>query len=144
MRARPLLIPFLLVCGLLALPPAAARADLRVMHTAHYRVHTDLEYALAEDLGKRLDAMYDEYARRLSNFDTPHSGSKFDVYLFAKRKDYLKFVGPRLANTWGVTVNEINVVASFLEEQGRDNLRSTLKHEAFHQFAHLVINKELS
>lgn len=154
MRSRPLvflalLLPLLLAPALApraagaAAPPSTVAGGLRVMHTARYRVHTDLEYALAEDLGRRMDAMYDEYARRLSNFDAPRSGSKFDVYLFARRKDYLKFVGPGMANTFGVTVPDLNIVASFLEEQGRDNLRATLKHEAFHQFAHSVIHKNL-
>jgi hypothetical protein len=36
-----------------------------------------------------------------------------------------------------------NTLAVFLESQGRDSLRRTLQHEAFHQFAHAAISDEL-
>jgi hypothetical protein len=36
-----------------------------------------------------------------------------------------------------------NLLASFLEGQGRDALRRTLQHEAFHQFAHTVISPNM-
>ena len=41
-----------------------------------------------------------------------------------------------VSNAGGVTIPDMNVVAAYLEEQGRDALRQTLQHEAFHQFAH--------
>jgi hypothetical protein len=124
-------------------PQHVTSTDLRVVHTAHYRIHTDLDRNLADDLAKRMDAMYDEYARRLSVFDTSHQGQKFDVYLFAKRKNYLDFTGNQMSNAAGVTIPDINVVAADLESQGRDSLRQTLQHEAFHQFATSVIRDDL-
>src|SRR5687767_331790 len=45
-----------------------AVGTLRVLNSKHYRIHTDLEPAFAEELALRLDAMYEEYARRLSEF----------------------------------------------------------------------------
>src|SRR5207247_116065 len=70
-------------------------------------------------------------------------GKKFNVYLFARRADYLKFTGGRSNNTAGITIPELNCVAAYLETQGRDNIRHTLQHEAFHQFACSVIHKDL-
>src|SRR5688500_16196698 len=107
----------LLILGLCVAPACAG--ERRILSTRHYRIHTDLEKALAEDLAKRMDAMYDEYARRLSNFKAPPESKKFDVYLFAKRADYLKLTGGKSNNTAGITIPALNVVAAFLEGQGR-------------------------
>src|SRR5438105_4589912 len=134
----------ILALALVLLLARDAQADLRVLDTNHYRIHTDLDRGLAEDLARRMDAMYEEYSRRLANFDAPnHTGSKFDIYLFQKREDYLKFTAGRSNNTAGITMPELNTVAAYLETQGRDNLRHTLQHEAFHQFACKVIHRDL-
>ena len=103
----PLRIPALFILVLaVAISPARAANELRVLETNHYRIHTDLDRSLAEDLAKRMDAMYEEYARRLANFDVDRSGKKFDVYLFNRRDDYLKFTGGRANNTAGITMPE--------------------------------------
>ena len=140
MRSFASAILVVLILGLFA--PASRAGELRILGTNHYRLHTDLDRSLAEDLGRRMDAMWEEYARRLANFDAP-SGTKFDVYLFSKRKDYLKFTGGQTNNSAGVTMRDRNIVAAFLEGEGRDELRRTLQHEAFHQFACTVIHKDL-
>src|SRR5689334_18704959 len=91
-----------LVLGLcLALAPVA-RGELRDIDTRHYRLHTDLDDALALNLGQLLDNMYDEYAQRLAVLG---SGSpmipRLEVYLFKTQKEYLKFSHGRLKNTGG-------------------------------------------
>ncbi len=138
MRLSPIAV-FALLLALIA-PPALA-GELR--DTRHYRIHTDLDRALAEDLAKRMDAMYDEYARRLSNFAIPDPDKKFDVYLFAQQNDFNKLTKGRSNNSSGITIPELNIVAAYLDGQGRDELRCTLQHEAFHQFAHSVIAPQI-
>lgn len=123
--------------------PHVPSTPLRILHSTHYRIHTDLDRNLTEDLSRRMDAMYEEYSRRLASFDANHSGDKFDVFLFAKRKNYLDFTGNKMSNAGGVTIPDINCVAADLESQGRDALRATLQHEAFHQFAASVISQDL-
>ncbi|MGH7213958.1 MAG: DUF1570 domain-containing protein [Tepidisphaeraceae bacterium] len=126
-----------LLCG------STAFADLRTLNSRHYRIHTDLDRDLAEDLSRRLDAMHDEYARRLVDFSGEAVHPRYEVYLFRKREDYLKLIDNRLPNTGGVFIAGRNVLAAFLERQGRDAMRRTLQHEAFHQFAHLTISPDL-
>jgi hypothetical protein len=123
---------------------ARAEANLRLLETRHYRIHTDLDEKFAEELGRRMDAMYDDYRRRLQDF-TPadDSTAKFEVYLFKQRKDYLRFTKNKVPNTGGVFMPARNTLAAFLEGQGRDALRRTLQHEAFHQFAHSLIHPDL-
>ena len=47
-----------------------------------------------------------------------------------------------MKNTGGVFMSGRNLLASFLGDLGRDSLRRTLQHEAFHQFAHTVISPD--
>ena len=124
--------------------PAAGPPNMRVMQTRHYRIHTDLDFELANDLAQRLDAMYDAYAWRLRLFNQDgRPMPRFEVYLYNDPKDYLALTGQRMKHTGGVFMSGRNLLASFLKTQGRDALRRTLQHEAFHQFAHSVISPEM-
>lgn len=142
MERRSVLFFLLCACAIAASARAADAAELRVMDTRYYRVHTDLERPLAEELGRRMDAMYDDYSRRLADFN-PSAEQKFEVYLFKRRDDYLKFTKNKVPNTGGVFMPARNTLAAFLEGQGRDALRRTLQHEAFHQFAFSAIHPDL-
>ena len=129
-------------------PPADAENlplpdGIRVFQTRHYRIHTDLDEELADDLGRRMDAMYEEYVRRFATFVAQSEIPALEVYLFRRQKDYHRFTGSRLWNTGGVYMAGRNLLAAFLEGQGRDALRRTLQHEAFHQFAHNAISPNL-
>jgi hypothetical protein len=121
-----------------------ARAqDLRVFETAHYRIHTDLDDDLADDLGRRMDAMYDEYAHRLADFPRPDDSTPLEVYLVHSQEKYLHLAGLALGGTGGSFNASRHLLAAFLDGQGRDALRRTLQHEAFHQFASSAIGKNL-
>jgi hypothetical protein len=138
------LVALLLICCAPAALRAQAQPVLRVMETPRYRIHTDLDRRFAEELGRRMDAMYDDYSRRLQDF-TPaaDTAGKFEVYLFKQRRHYLEFTKNKVPNTGGVFMPARNTLAAFLEGQGRDALRRTLQHEAFHQFAHSLIHPDL-
>lgn len=128
--------------ALLLLVAQAAIAGMPVYETRYYRVHTDVERDLARDLCARLDAMADEYGRRLSNFGAK-ADQRFEVHIFRRQQDYLDFTQNRFPNTGGVFMSSRNTLAAFLEGQGRDGLRRTLQHEAFHQFAHTRIGGDI-
>ena len=128
-----------LVC--LAFAPEA-RGQMRVLNTSHYRIHTDLNDGLANDLATLLDNMYGEYAKRLAIFERG-AIPRLEVYLFRTERDYMEFSKGRLRNSGGVFVPDQNLLAAFLELQGRDTLRRTLQHEAFHQFAFNAISPDL-
>lgn len=130
-----------LVIALLA--PALRAADVRQFNTRHYLVHTDLDATLCADLSERLDAMYDEYDQRLSIFRTRGQIPRLEVYLFRTQQEYLNFTQGKMQNSGGVFLPSQNLLAAFLGDQGRDQLRRTLQHEAFHQFAYNAISIEL-
>lgn len=135
---------WLVLCFLLLLSNIAGAApSLRSLRTTYYNIHTDLEPSLAADMGKRMDAMYLEYSRRLANFVLNKELPLQDVYIFRRQEDYLQFTDRSLGNTGGVYITGRNILAAFLEGQGRDGLRRTLQHEAFHQFAHNCISPNM-
>lgn len=119
-----------------------AQAQVPTYQTQHYNLHTDVGVELADDLGLQLDAMHEEYSRRLGAFGNASVGRR-DVWVFTRKIDYVKFIDDRLPNTGGVFIPSKNCLAAYLEGQGRDALRRTLRHEAFHQFAYEVIGPDL-
>lgn len=124
---------------LLLICTTGSAAELRTLRSVHYLVHTDLERSLAEDLANRLDAMHNEYAQRLVGFGAVDASEKFEVYLFARRDDYMRLTGNRFPNTGGIFMPRRNLLAAYLEDQGCDGLRRSIQHEAFHQFAFAAI-----
>ena len=141
--AKLVALAAILLLGLsLTAGPARARV-VRVIETEHYRVHSDLDDELTADLTRRLEMLFAEYSRRLADFTIPQDAPRFEVYLFERRLDYMKLTGDRFPNTGGVFMSGRSLLAGFLEGQGRDGLRRTLQHEAFHQFAYQAISPKL-
>jgi hypothetical protein len=127
---------------LLAAASAADAAELRVVRSRHYTLHSDLEIPLLVDVGRRMDAMYEEYSRRLSDFELRDDKRPLDAFLFTYKEDYAVFTGGRHQNTGGVFLPGKNQLAAFLGGQ-RDTLRRTLQHEAFHQFAYKALGQNM-
>jgi hypothetical protein len=122
---------------------AFAQDQLRRFETRHYILHTDVDADFASDLQRRLDLMYEEYARRLADFVPANQSKKFEVYVFSSRADYDRLTNNNAPNSAGVFIRGKNILAAFLEHQTRDNVRKTLQHEAFHQFADTAIGENL-
>ena len=120
-----------------------AHAQSRIIQTPHYVIHTDLDDSFSQDLARRIEGMYDEYAQRLAAFSGTSKYPRMEVYLFRRQSDYLSFIGGKMQNTGGMFLPGRNLLAAFLEGQGRQQLRRTLQHEAFHQFAYNAISPDL-
>jgi hypothetical protein len=134
-------LPAALVIVIAAWPVGAGQ--LRDSSTRHYSIHSNLDPDLTADLGQRLDAMYEEYDHRLALFRTSASLPRLEVFLFSTQREYLSFTGNRMQNSGGLFLPGKNLLAAFLGDQGRDQLRRTLQHEAFHQFAYNAIAPDL-
>ncbi|HEX8323709.1 MAG TPA: DUF1570 domain-containing protein [Tepidisphaeraceae bacterium] len=117
-------------------------AQNKPFQSKHYLIYSDLGEDATKDYARRLDGMYEEYARRLADFSIP-DGQKFQVYLFKKQSDYRRFTGGRLPNSAGIFIPSLHALAGFEESQGRTALRQTLQHEAFHQFAWQAVSQNL-
>jgi hypothetical protein len=122
---------------------SSAQAQLGNISTPHYLIHTDLDDALSRELSERMEAMFGQYSQRLAAFNRSPSVPRMEVYLFKNQRDYVALIGGRLKNSGGLFLPSHNLLAAFLEGQGRQQLRRTLQHEAFHQFAYNVISTDL-
>lgn len=138
------------IARLLALATTLAAATLshaqtpamKLWTSKHYEIHSDLDPDLTRDLGTRLEKMYGEYSRRLANFNAPPD-QKFAVHLFKRRADYMAFTNNRMPSSAGMFIPARKMLAAFEEGHGRDGLRRTLQHEAFHQFAWDVMSPNI-
>ncbi|HEY8748580.1 MAG TPA: DUF1570 domain-containing protein [Tepidisphaeraceae bacterium] len=122
---------------------APARAQTHLLPTPHYLIHTDLDDSIAKDMAQRIEGMYSEYSQRLAAFSGVSNYPRMEVYLFRQQQDYVKFTGGKIRNTGGIFLPGRNLLAAFLEGQGRQQLRRTLQHEAFHQFAYNAISPDI-
>jgi hypothetical protein len=138
---------FLLPLLIAADRPNPAKIDdpaLRLVHTRHYDIHTDIDDSLIADLSARMDVMYDQYATTFSDFKPPTNAPALPVYLFATHEKYMAFTDYSGVNTGGLFVaGRRPYLTAYEQGQGRDALRRTLQHEAFHQFAHSTISQRL-
>ena len=125
----------------------AAVVPLRTVDTPHYLIHTDVPAAdapLVDDLAKRMEAMYDEYDRQLADFHPAAGAARFQVYLFAHRDRFAAFTRVAGPNSGGAFVNGPHpFLATSVDGQDRDELRQTLQHEGFHQFAYFAVSRRL-
>ena len=125
--------------------PVKESPDFHVVQATHYFVHTGIgDDPLVADLARRLDVMYDQYCLALSDFKPPADAPPFPVYLFDLEKNDLAFTDYAGKNTSGLFVGgPRSFLTSFLDANGRDQLRRTLQHEAFHQFAYFNVSRRL-
>ncbi len=122
-----------------------AAVDLRVVNTAHYAIHTDEpDGALVDGLGRQMDAVYGAYADQLAGFRPPADAPPLAVYLFAKRDRFAAFARVAGPNSGGIFVpGPRPFLASYVDGQDHDELRQTLRHEGFHQFAYFNVSRRL-
>jgi hypothetical protein len=119
-------------------------SSLRLVRTKHYDIHTDIDEALVSDLSKRMDSMYDQYVKTFRDFKPTGDAPPLPVYLFTNQKKYLAFTDYSGINTGGLFVaGRHPYLTAYDQGQGRDALRRTLQHEAFHQFAYAWISRQL-
>jgi hypothetical protein len=124
--------------------PAEKTAPLRLVKTKHYEIHTDMDEALVTDLASRMDSMYEQYVKTFSDFKPRADAPSLPVYLFATQKRYMAFTNYAGTNTGGLFVGGHHpYLTAYDQGQGRDALRRTLQHEAFHQFAYANISRQL-
>jgi len=116
--------------------------------TAHYMITTDVEKGLAKDIGKHMDAVYEEYASRMSGFRAKTSKMIMPLYVWNKYETYLEFLrgyGFNAANSGGVYFRSQkgDGLSTWVEGQSRLKMYYVLQHEGFHQFAAAKIHENL-
>ncbi|MCP3904289.1 MAG: DUF1570 domain-containing protein [Planctomycetes bacterium] len=149
MKFRGILVALLAAVAALAAPAAAQvgrRAEkpwwqrTTTRTSEHYFIRTDLPRAEARAYGRHLDFMYREFSWRLASLP-PRGPEQLDVYIFARRSEYLR----TLAGRWGIDgkgsggmffVNQQGSgLAFWTEDLAASRVHHVIQHEGFHQFA---------
>lgn len=134
---------------MLARPASSFAGDsdlpqLRLIKSRHYEIHTDLQPEFADDLARRMDAIFEEYGKRLNDFQPPAPAPALAVYLFSKHDDYTRLT--HTEHSGGIFIANGprgSFLAGHLEDEGRDGLRRILQHEGCHQFTYSAIGSNI-
>ena len=125
----------------------ARRADLAILESRAYRIHTNLSAEEAREFGRHMDLIYQEYDDR---FAVLHGNDrdKQNLYLLRTRADYIRVMGEfgiDATSTGGVFFwgSRGSGLATWVEGLSREQVFNTLQHEGFHQFAHSKMGTEL-
>lgn len=121
---------------------------MQVIRSNHYLIHTDLTEDETRAYARHLDIVYRAYVKRLSSL-RQRAPQSLNVYLFAKRDDYLR----TLESQFGIDgtgsggmffVNPRgNGLAIWTEGLPRRRVEHVIQHEGFHQVAFALFGGEL-
>lgn len=112
-----------------------------------YQVTSDLPRKSAQEFASYMDAMGEQYERVLPGFAV-RNAQPVHLYLYDGQAEYLEALrkkGFNAANTGGVFFysQDGTGLAVYEQNQERERIESTLRHEGFHQFAFLRIGPGL-
>lgn len=121
---------------------------MKVARSNHYIIHSDLSEDETRDYARHLDIVYQAYVKRLGSL-RQRAPQSLNVYLFAKRDDYLR----TLESQFGIDgtgsggmffVNQRgNGLAIWTEGLPRQRVEHVIQHEGFHQVAFALFGGEL-
>jgi hypothetical protein len=137
-----------LVLAMLSSPAWAGIQNAYKFKSKRYEITTDVDRELAQDIAQHMDAVYDEYARRMSGFRPRTNDKYFPLYVWENYETYLEFVagyGFRADNSGGVFFfsPKGSGLSTWVEGQSRLKMYYVLQHEGFHQFAYMRIDDDL-
>lgn len=119
-----------------------------VGRSRHYVIHSDLPADEVREYARHLDIVYQAYLKRLGSL-RQRGPQSLNVYLFAKRQDYLDTLqsafGVNGAGSGGMFfVNSRgNGLAIWTEGLPRRRVEHVMQHEGFHQVAHALFGGDL-
>lgn len=142
-----------LLLALLAAPATAAAQqaggalDLNTWNSRHYEIHSNLPRDEVIDYAQHMDLIYAEFARRFAGFRDRRRASH-PLYLVRTREDYVRLLagfGIDGSYSGGMFFRRgrESGLATWVERPDRSQAFATLRHEAFHQFAHNYLGRTL-
>ncbi|MEX2212665.1 MAG: DUF1570 domain-containing protein [Phycisphaeraceae bacterium] len=115
--------------------------------STHYDIHTNVAMDKAREIGRHMDAVFEEYTKRFHAFGkgaTP----RMPLYLLKTQQEYLDFMrgkGVDATGTGGIFFirPDAKGLATWLDNRPSWITLETLQHEGFHQFAYACIGTKL-
>ena len=114
----------------------------------HYHIKTDLPADQANVIARHLNAMHDEYSKRLASLPQ-RSPTPMNVMIFANRNEYVQTLRTRYgvdgSGTGGIFfVNPSgSALALWTESLPQRRIINVVQHEGFHQFAYSRFGSDL-
>ncbi|QNN22303.1 DUF1570 domain-containing protein [Planctomycetales bacterium ZRK34] len=135
-----------MMLSLVMTAPAPAQ-NMRQFNSRYYRIATDVDKQLADEIAAHMDLVYGEYVRRFAAFRS-RNARQHPLYVFTRQEDYLAMLAQHEINGEGTggmffISRSGSGLATFLEGQSLDRMFHTLRHEGFHQFADQRIGRRL-
>ena len=122
-----------LLLGVLFHLVALADVETFTVETEHYDVKTDISARFAEVIGKHMEAIFQEYSRRLERFGADIK-NRFEVVVYADQESYDEDVPSALKGSVGAFVSKKHLLVSYRGNRTYESVLRTLYHEGFHQF----------
>lgn len=137
----------LVLCLLPALATPVQAVTLTEFNSKHYVIRTNASAEKAQEIGRHMDGVFDEYARRFRTFGKRES-ERMPLYLFKTQNDYLAFMkksGIDANATGGIFFirPDIRGLATWIDDRPQWITLETIQHEGFHQFAYSHIGTRL-
>ena len=111
-------------------PAGGANPPSLTIESDHYRLLTDIDEDMAREILRRMEGIWEEYNRRLSEFRP--NRDRADIRVYRHQADYQRYVGKDLAWSNGIYLGHKRALATFAEGKGFSELMNNLKHEGFH------------
>jgi len=109
------------------------------IRTPHYNVTTELGGDFARVVADHLEHIFQEYSRRLPQFNTQTS-ERFNVHVYATKNGYERAMPATLTGSTGAFVAHLRLMATYKGDRPREEVLRTLYHEGFHQFMYNCIS----
>ncbi|MFA9479663.1 DUF1570 domain-containing protein [Phycisphaerales bacterium AB-hyl4] len=127
--------------------PAVAQPSLDTWDSRYYTIHTNLPREDVIEYAQHMDLIYAEFERRFAHMRDRRRVDQ-PLYLLATQRDYLAFLatmGIDGTNSGGMFFHRgaRGGLASYVDRPDRAQAFATLRHEAFHQFAHNYLGATL-
>ncbi|MEX1017243.1 MAG: DUF1570 domain-containing protein [Phycisphaeraceae bacterium] len=143
-------LPLLLMLALLvasAAAPAAAQPSLNTWESRFYEIHTNLPREEVIEYARHMDLVYAEFERRFAHLRDRRRVDQ-PLYLLATQQDYMHLLGSVGIDGTGsggmfFIRGTTGGLATFVDRPDRAQALATLRHEAFHQFAHNFLGPNL-
>ncbi|MFG0307067.1 MAG: DUF1570 domain-containing protein [Phycisphaerales bacterium JB040] len=135
-----------LVVGLAA-AGAFGSDELRRHRSSQYTILHSVDDETVREIGRHMDVVFREYARRFSSFPV-RNGGDLTLYVFGTEAEYMAFfseMGMNATGSGGMFFHggQKEGLAVFLGERPLDVVLETLRHEGLHQFAYQRVHENM-
>jgi len=121
--------------------------ELRRHRSSQYTILHSVDDETVREIGRHMDVVFREYARRFSSFPV-RNGGDLTLYVFQTQEEYMAFfdeMGMNATGSGGMFFygGEKEGLAVFIGGRPLEVVLETLRHEGLHQFAYQRVHENM-